>query len=153
MTVSTKAVDLEAIVPENGELVVEGIPAVVKRLKAKEFLQLVRVLTIGLGPAVQHVDLSGGTEDEMQSRIVGLFIAAIPEAIDEFGEFLFNVVDAKDPKERAALRKAMEEPEIETMLDVITLIAIQEKDDIRSLAGKAKAALSRIQSVYRPTGK
>lgn len=143
--------DLEAILPDEGKLVVEGIPAVVKRLKAKEFLQLVRVLTIGLGSGVQNIDLTGGTEDEMQSRLMGLFIVAIPEAIEEFGQFLFSIVDAQDPKQRNELRKAMEEPEIDTMLDVLTLVAIQERDDLRSLAGKAKAALTRIQSVYRPT--
>lgn len=154
MTVSSEKVeDLSAIIPVDGEFTVDGITAVVKRLKAKEFLQLVRVLTIGLGPNVANVDLSSGTEDEVQSRVIALFVMAIPEAIDEFGQFLFSVVDAKDPKQRGELVKAMENPDIEVLMDVISLIAIQEKDDLRSLVGKAKAALTRIQSVYRPSGK
>lgn len=151
VTEETKTPDVEAILPVEEKLEIEGIPAVVKRLKAKEFLQLVRVLTAGLGAGVGSVDLSSGTDEEIQTRVMGLFLAAIPEAIPEFGEFLFSIVDAEKPSDRAALKKAMENPEIDVMLDVLALVAIQEKDDIRSLAGKAKAALTRIQSVYRPS--
>lgn len=155
MTVSNeeKTPDLEAILPEEAPFEVEGIPAVVKRLKAKEFLQLVRVLTVGLGNGVRDVDLSSGTEEEIQTRVVGMFLAAIPEAVPEFGEFLLTIVEAKEPRQKNDLRKAMENPEIDVMLDVLTIVAIQEKDDIRSLVGKAKGALTRIQSVYRPTQK
>jgi hypothetical protein len=156
MTVSKEVPDLDVIVPEHGELLVEGIPAVVKRLKSKEFLSLIRVLTVGLGAGIGDIDLSGN-EEEVKNKMTGLFILAIPEAVEEFGAFLFSVVDAKNPHERNDLRKAMDNPEIEVMLDVLTLVILQEKDDFASLVGKAKASLSKIQSLYqplaRPTGK
>jgi hypothetical protein len=82
-----------------------------------------------------------------------MFIMAIPEAIDEFGDFLFKIVEPVDKSEAGQLTKAMQNPDVDVLLDVLTLVATQEVNDFRSLVGKGKAALTKIQSVYRPTGK
>jgi hypothetical protein len=150
---ASKIEDLDTITPAPaGEILVDGIRARVKRLKSREFLGLVRVLTLGLGPNIGSFKLDGD-EDEVKGQVVAMFIMAIPEAIDEFGQFLFTVVEPVDKTDGNALQKSMQNPEIDVLLDIITVIAEQEVDDFRSLVGKAKAALMRIQSVYRPTGK
>jgi hypothetical protein len=82
-----------------------------------------------------------------------MFMMAIPEAVEEFGQFMFKIVEPVDPKQAVQLARAMDNPEIDTLLDLITTVAEQEAPDFASLVGKAKAALTRIQSVYRPTGK
>lgn len=152
MTASTKPEDLEAILPNHGKLQIEGISCSVRRLKSREFLQLVRVLTTGLGAGMQDIDLSG-SEADMQGKMIAMFVMAIPEAHEEFGDFVFSVVDADDKTKNNDLRKALENPEIEVLLDVITIVAAQEAGDFRSLVGKMKAALKIVQTAYRPTGK
>lgn len=152
-TTNEKPVDLEAILPEATELLVEGIPAAVRRLKAKEFFALLRVLTNGMGPGIANVDFSKD-RDEMAGQFVGLLLSAVPNAAEEFTQFLTLVVEAKDPKQNAALQKCMANPELETMIDVLTVVAEQEAPDLQSLVGKAQAALKKIQSVYQtPIGK
>jgi hypothetical protein len=147
-----KLEDLTAILPENeGIVVVDGIRARVKRLKSREFLSLIRVLTIGLGPNVGQFKFEGD-EDEVKGQVLAMFLMAIPEAIDEFGEFLFKIVEPVDKSEAGQLSKAMQNPDVDVLLDVLTLVATQEVNDFRSLVGKGKAALMKIQSVYRPTG-
>ena len=87
--VEEKSVDVDAIIPANGKVSVEGIPCTVRRLKSREFLQLVRVLTTGLGPSVAQFDLNGSEED-LQGKMLGMILMAIPEAADEFGDFVLD---------------------------------------------------------------
>lgn len=149
--------DLDTILPVGGTFEVDGIPAVVNRLKAREFLSLMRVLTQGLGAGAQEIigsmKFDSDDKDQMAGQIIGLFVLAIPNAIEQFGDFLLSVVTPKDPADRGKLMVAMQNPEIEVLLDVFTLIAEQEKDDLASLVGKAKAAVARISSVYQTTGR
>lgn len=152
MTVENKTEDLEAILPVTGKLEVEGIPCKIRRLKSREFLQLVRVLTTGLGSSMQDFDLTGD-ESEVQGKMLALMLMAIPEAHEEFGDFVFSVVDPENKSDSAELRKALDNPEIEVLVDVLTIVAAQEAPDFRSLVGKLKAALKIVQTAYRPTGK
>jgi len=149
MTVKQQTEDLESIVPAPGTIDVDGIPARVRRLKSREFLSLIRVLTLGLGPNIGEFKLDGD-EDEVKGQVIAMFLMAIPEAIDEFGQFMFSIVDPVDPKDGKELAKRMKNPEVEVLIDLITIVAEQEVNDFQSLVGKAKAALTRIQSVYRP---
>lgn len=152
-TVSEKTIDLEAIMPESTELLIEGIPASVRRLKAKEFFALLRVLTNGMGSGIANVNFSG-EEDEVRGQFLGLFLAAVPNASEEFVDFLKIVIEPKDSKQAGDLNKAMANPELETVIDVLTIVAEQEAPDLKALLGKAQAALKKIQSVYqKPTGK
>lgn len=148
-----KPVDIEAILPNGGKVDVEGIPCTVRRLKSREFLQLVRVLTAGLGPAVTQFDLSGD-EGELQGKMLAMILMAIPEAADEFGDFVFSIVDPVDKADKNDLREKLKNPEIDVLLDVLTLVTIQEAADFKGLVGKVKAAMKLVQTAYRrPTGK
>lgn len=154
MTAQTEnTADLDGILPEEGGLVVEGIPATVKRLKSREFLQLIRVLTRGLGENAGMLDLNGD-ESEVQGKLIAMFVMAIPEAHEEFQQFVFGVVEPVSSAQKDELRKALDNPELEVLIDVLTLIAVQEAPDFRSLVGKLKAALVLVQkAAFRPTGK
>lgn len=143
--------DFDAILPEPERVEVEGIPVTVRRLKAKEFFALLRVITSGLGSNIGQLSLDGD-EEEMKGQIVGLLIAAVPNAAEEFVDFLHLVIDPIDSKQTGALNRAMDNPELETVIDVLTAVAEQEAGDIAALVGKAGAALKKIQSVYqKPT--
>lgn len=148
---SVKPDDLQIIDPENGEFLIEGIPAVVKRIKAREFFKLLGVITIGMGSGMGQISLSG-EKDEAIGQFLGLMIAAIPEAGDEFADFLSMVVEAKDPRDNAVVAEKMRNPELDTMLDALTLLAEQEAPGFSQLVGKARAAFARIQSVYQNVG-
>lgn len=145
--------DLDLILPDPTEFEVEGIPAVVRRLKSREFLHLMRVLTTGLGSGIRDIDLHLDDEDELKADIVALFMLAVPNAIDDFGLLMLSIVDAKDKKQQGDLQKVMQNPEVEVLLDVLTIVAEQEKDDLAHLLGKARAALAKIQSLYKPQPK
>lgn len=143
-----KTIDLEGILPAEEELLIEGIPATVKRLKAKEFFALLRILTNGMGANIANVDF-GSDKEEVKAHFLGLFIAAVPNAADEFVDFLHLVVEPKNSQQTGELNRAMVNPELETVIDVLTVVAEQEAPDIADLVGKAQAALKKIQSVYR----
>jgi hypothetical protein len=147
-----KVPDLEVILPQGGVVEVAGIRARVRRLKTREFLTLLRVITSGMGPAISRITLTPDDPEKLQGELIGLFLVAVPNAIDEFAEFLLSIVEAETAKDQPALAKEMVNPDPEVLLDVLTVLAEQEKDDLAVLAGKGKAALARIQSVYRADG-
>lgn len=151
-TTNAPVPDIDVILlPTPETLEIDGIPAKVNRLKSREFLTLIRVMTKGLGPGIRDVRFTG-SEEEMGVQMTALLILAIPSAIDEFGQFLLSVVDAKDPSDRGRLHDAMVNPDIEVLLNVITILVEQEKDDFASLVGKARAALAKIQGLYSKSG-
>ena len=151
MTATAKP-DLEVILPVGGIVVVEGIEARVRRLKSREFLSLIRVVTTGMGPAIGQISLSPDDPEALQGELIGLFLVAVPNAIDEFAEFLMSIVEAVKPSEQGRVVKEMVNPDAEVLLDILTVLAEQEKDDLSMLAGKARAAIARIQTVYRSDG-
>lgn len=148
-----ETVDLEAILPNEGKLDVEGIDCIVRRLKSREFLQLVRVLTTGLGPSISQINLAGDQE-ELQGQLIGMILMAIPEAADEFGDFVFSIVEPVNRADKNELREKLQNPELDVLIDVLTIVVVQEAPDFQSLVGKVKAALKLVQGTYRrPTGK
>ena len=151
MTAEAKP-DLEVILPVGGIVEVAGIEARVRRLKSREFLALIRVVTTGMGPAIGKISLTPDDPEALQGELIGLFLVAVPNAIDEFAEFLMSIVEAVKPSEQALLLKEMVNPDADVLLDILTVLAEQEKDDLSMLAGKARAAIARIQTVYRSDG-
>jgi len=148
----TAAVDIDVILPVEGIVEVEGIKARVRRLKTREFLTLLRVITTGMGPAISQVKFTPDDPEALQGELLGLFLVAAPNAIDEFGEFLFSIVEPVSKKDQVALSKALVNPEAGVLIDVLTVVAEQEKDDLSVLVGKGRAAIAKIQMAYRPNG-
>lgn len=142
--------DVQVIVPPaSDKLVVDGHECRVRRLKTREFLSLMNVLTSGLGGALTDVSVDLSDEDAVARDLTALFLMAIPRATDEFTVFLRQIVEPIDPDQRAAVgRYLMDNPDLDEMLDIFETVAVQEKDDLVVLAGKAQAMWKRLATLY-----
>ena len=147
--------DLDAIDPVGTEITVAGAACVVNRLKAREFLALVRVLTVGLGDGLRAVSgsLSMDDEEALGQELLALLLLAIPEAGEEFLAFVRTIVTPKDPRQTSEVLAALENPELDVMIEVAEKVVMQEAEDLQGLAGKAQAAWTRIASLYQPKKK
>ena len=143
--------DLDVILPEAGPLTIGDIECRVSRLKSRELLALLRVMTAGLGGSLRDVMPEIDTDDPsaMQTEIMVLLVLAIPNAVEEFLQFLRVVVSPVDEKRTADLLKHLDNPDPDVLIEVAAVVVEQEIDDLASLVGKARAALARIQSVYQ----
>ena len=145
MTARTTKTDLDAIVPGSTSLTIEGIPVKVRRIRTREFLGLMGILTKGLGSNAANLTFHGDDPESMRGDFIALFILAIPNAIDEFAEYMLAIVDPVDPNREGDLSEVMKNPPVEVLLDIVFALWEQEQDDLVSLVGKARAFLSRMQ--------
>lgn len=144
-----KPADLEAILPSEFRVVIDGMPCKVRRLKTREFLALVQVLTSGLGPALGNVKLDFSDDEAIARDLSALMLLAIPNAVDEFVFFLTSVVEPVKDSDRGKIATYLQDnPDIDVMLEIFEGIAVQEKDDLVVLAGKAQAMWSRVAGLY-----
>lgn len=147
-TETTKPVDLEAIMPDPTEVVIGGIPVDVNRLKLREFLALMNIITTGVGREMGNIDFRQEGE-ELQGQMIGLLIMALPNAIDETVVFAKAVAVAKDPKDAKALAAAIDNPELDEFTDLLAAVVEQELPEFEALLGKAKNHFQRLQSLFR----
>jgi hypothetical protein len=149
--------DLEPIVPSVENVTIAGVPCRIRRLKTREFLALVNVLTSGLGASLQEVSIDFTDEESIGSDLSALMLLAIPNAVDEFAMFLRAVVEPKDEKDAAKVATYLiDNPDVDDLLLIFEAIVTQEKDDLAVLAGKAQAMWKRIATLYskkKPTAK
>lgn len=148
--------DIEVILPESGTVTIHGaegqeIPAGVRRLKSREFLLLMRVITQGLGQGLTTVRLDLTDPDEAQGQMLGILMLAVPEALEEFGDFLHAIVEPKAQKDAASLAHVARNLDPGDLLDVLGVMVEQEKDDFMALMGKAQAWLARLQKTMSQT--
>lgn len=143
--------DIEAIVPDVMTLTVDGVECKVNRLKTKEFLALMRVLTAGLGPGLSQVDLDFSDGETVARDMSALMMLAVPNATAEFAVFLASVVEPIDGGQKGHVGKYLHDnPDLDVMIDVFEAVAVQEKDDLAALAGKLQAVWGRIGTLYAP---
>lgn len=143
--------DLELILPDPGEMKVSGIDVLIRRLRTREFLALIKILTHGLAGGLADIKIDTKDPEQMQANLVGMFAMALPEAVDEFVQFVFTITDPKVETDRARLAIELQNPDPGEVLDLLGIVAIQEKDDLAALAGKVQAWIAKIQKAYRPT--
>jgi hypothetical protein len=141
--------DLDVIVPDMAQTTVAGIPVTVNRLKTRELLALLKILTSGLGTGLGQVRLDFSDSDTVREQLMGLMLLAMPNAVSETVLFLLTVVQPKDPAERKALNVALDNPDPADLLNVFEAVAVQEADDMVGLGGKAQAMWSRIAPLYQ----
>lgn len=146
-----KIADVEAIVPDEIRVTVDGVDCRVKRLKTREFLSLMRVLTAGLGPGLGAVSIDF-TDSESASRdLAALMLLAVPNALPEFTVFLAGVVEPVDGEQAGKVARYLHDnPDLDVMLVVFEAIATQEKDDLSALVGKVQAMWGRLANLYSP---
>lgn len=141
--------DIETLLPITGKVTIEGIEAQVKRIRTRELVLLVRVITKGVGPNLSRFDMSS---KDQATQSAALLIAALPEAIDEVLLFLREIVVAVNPDEATRLTKAMHNPDLDALFDIVAMVIDQEWDDGKRLLGKARALIAAQQQARFPTG-
>lgn len=128
---------LDTILPEPGTVTVDGVRCQINRLRMRELMKLVRVLTTGVGDGLSRLDYSAG-DDAFAQQLLGLAIVGIPEAEDEFAELLQAVVVPVDPRYSEQVREAMDNPEADLLVDIIQLVVAQEQESFGALLGKLR---------------
>ena len=136
--------DLDVIVPEaGGGLTIGGIPASVKRLRMRELIALGRVMTAGASPALGAVKLNTNDPEAMGADLAAILMLALPNAIEEFCDFLAALVEARDPSDASRLASYVRDnPDLEELVDVLNVMVEQEKDTLASLAGKLQGTIA-----------
>jgi hypothetical protein len=120
--------DVEVIIPVPGELVIDGIAVNVNRLKTREFMGLLRILTRGSSPILGQFEFSDNPRD-LTVQLMTLLTFALPEQPDDFIGFIQTIVSPKKPEDQGAVLAALLNPELGVMVDVMTVLAAQEAED------------------------
>lgn len=145
-----EVVDIEPIDPVVESIVLNGIDCRVKRIKTRQFLALMRVFTLGLGPALGNIEIDFDDEENMAQDFASLLIVAIPNAVPQFMAFISEVVEPVDEMKSRELREyVMDNPEIEDLIEVVSVVARQEVGDIASLVKKVRSMWKVTAAAYR----
>lgn len=145
--------ELAVILPVAATLVVNTedgpVECRVKRLKTREILILLRVLTTAFGTgAIGQLKLNQESPEAMAADAAALMMVALPEAGTEFIHFVSHVVEPLDNENAAAVQKEMVNPDADVILDAFEVIATQEKDNLFELMGKVKSLWTRLSDLY-----
>lgn len=159
MTTENTNPDLDTLLsePETVELV-SGTKVKVQRLKTRQLLRLLRVLTRGAGPSLSQIRFDADDQSAMSAQIMGLVLMSIPEAEDETVDFVLSMVTPhgfveapKTAKEREANEKLfhdlaveMDNPEIDDLIGILEVVIKAETPHIAAL-GKRLATLLTVQ--------
>lgn len=142
-------VDLEAILPNEQTVVLDGIECRVRHLKAREFFQLMGVVTSTLGPEAGTLfsQMGDADKEEFSGHLLGVVVATVPHAIDPLLRVLANLVEPLDGELEHDVREYMKNPEVEDLFPIVDAVIENEKDNIWSLVGKAKTYLGKWKNV------
>jgi hypothetical protein len=132
--------DMGVINPEVRALDIAGVPCRVRRVRTRELLLFIRVVTAGGSYSMAKVDFKDRTQ------IAALLLMAVPEAHAEFLELLRVLVEPVEHLEPTderylAFTEQMENPEVEVTMDVIEAVVAQEQGTFEALWGKAQTLL------------
>lgn len=148
---SVEPSDLETIMPDVAALKIDGIECRVRRLKTREVLSFLAVLTRGVGPQLAEVQLDFSSPEAIATDVSALLLLAVPNAPDEFAVFLRRVVEPVNEDDASHVASYLiDNPEPGDVIDIIEAIATQEKDDLAVLAGKAQSMWQRLATLYAP---
>lgn len=124
----------------------------IKPLKTRGLFKLLKIVTSGLGDLIAAVSLSDD-EEEFAGQMIGMIIAAVPEAEDESMEFIRAMVEPTGlipkPKTNAdkarnealelSLDEALEDPEPIDTFAIITALVEAEAENMMSLGKQVQA--------------
>lgn len=134
-----------------------GFELEIQRLKTRQMFRLLKVLTHGAGPLVQQQLDFGDTPEAFGRKLLALVIISVPDAENEFIEFLVSMtkpvgliegkgrkLNKQEQEDNNTLWRKYEEelgnPEPMDLLDVVEVIITQEAPELQAL-GKRIAAL------------
>lgn len=128
-------------------------------LKTRQFFKMLKILTHG--PALALVsgggDLLSGTQEEITGRFLGFLLVSIPDAVDETIDFLASMVQPAGLIDRPKLDKTdrqrnedkwnqlrveLYNPELEDLIDLVTVIIKREAADLAALGKKLVSLLN-----------
>jgi hypothetical protein len=134
-------------------------------LKARQFFKLLRIISHGpaMAALANSSNLLQGDPEAIVMRLVGFLLVSIPDAYDETLAFLQDMVQPSGLKEMpsnpdkstklninqannekwAVLSKALDNPEIEDVIDLVDAIIKRESQDLAAL-GKKVASLFKV---------
>ena len=141
--------DTDVLLPLTGRITVEGIPCQVRRIRTRELILIVRIITKGVGANINKFDLSS---KDQAAQSAALLMVALPNALDEVLLFLREIVASIDPEDATRLTQAMHNPDLDALTDIISTVIEQEWDDAHRLVGKVRALIV-AQQTKSPTGK
>lgn len=130
--------EAEIIAPEPDGFITltEGYKVVVNRLRLREFLALMKVVTRGASPIMASVSLEATADPaEFAKNFLGLLLFAIPEAEDEIIAFIRLIVtpQVETPESLLAVDIALDNPEIEDIIIILEQLVSQEATSVQSL--------------------
>jgi hypothetical protein len=133
--------DMTVIAPEERLITVGGVECRVRRVRTRELMLFVRVVTSGGAYGLQKVDFKD------KGQIGALILMAIPEAHEEFLELLRALVVPTDsgfgPTHEGYVQftEAMENPPVDTTFEVAEVLVEQESGTFVALWGKVQNLL------------
>jgi hypothetical protein len=126
--------------------VLDVVDVTVKRLKAREFLELMSIMVRSIGDPLTRVQ---GSMEEVAGQLVGYMMMVLPLATDEVLAFLRRIVVPVLPEQGAMVTRALANPEPDDLLEIAGAVAEQEADDLKNLVGKFMAMRDKLGSLYR----
>lgn len=150
----TTETDTDLIAAEAAPVVLlNGHKVNVERLRTRQTMRLMKILTRGGGAALTDIDFSGSQTDAAVS-LLGAVIFSIPEAEDETVEFIRSMVTPvgliHDPRSKPEIEvndglweqisEDFENPELEDLISVLERVIVVEAPHLMSL-GKRLALL------------
>ena len=137
-----------------------GTEVLVERLKTRQLMRLMKILTRGAGAALTDLNFDDSTsQDDFVAQLVMTVVFSIPEAEDETIDFVRSMVSpaglivgrglSKNENEInaskfEALDADFDNPELEDLVSVIEAVARNERDHLTAL-GKRLAVLLKTQ--------
>jgi len=158
---TTSEIDLLTSEPQTLTLV-SGTEVRVLRLKTRQLMKLMRILTTGAGSALANVQLGDdSTPEQITTQLLAMLAFSIPEAEDETIDFIWSMVEpAKlitDPKSKPEhevneglmenLRAEMTNPELDDLMTVIEAVVTIEGPHLASLGKRLGALFTMAQKV------
>lgn len=154
MTTAPDTIDIDTILGDPKSVTLaSGSKVNVQRLKTRQLLRLLRVLTRGVGPALTEFNF-GGEQSGLTQQILGMVLMSIPEAEDETVDFILSMVTPEgfneSPKSDAdrkknedlfhAMAKELDNPELDDLITIMEVVIQAETPHIVAL-GKRLATL------------
>lgn len=160
--------ELDSLAPESDGPItlISGTEVVVNRLRTREMLSLLRILTRGGGAALADLSFTGETSD-FAASLIGVALVSIPEAADETVEFVQRMVTPTALIEGRRLSKAEQEinsekwatlteemanPELEDLFSVVERVIRVEAPHMQSLGKKLAFLLQTATGNQTPSG-
>lgn len=124
-----------------------GLEVDIRPLKLREFLKLLKIITRGGASIMGSVSLDFNDTEAFMQELLAIILFSVPEAEDEVVEFLEAIVKPtgltgnmeKDQEQFALIAQTFDNPEMEDVIDVVTLLVRSEGKDLAALGKRLRA--------------